>query len=122
MEVHLVVAVHHDGDSDGAGGQIPGRLPRNGLLAQLVLVVDFEHLAEVLPQVVTRGPLDGSAGAVDVGLHYCGGVVSASELLSLGLHAFDHRHGQQVLVHLLHRVMAILATLPQRSRNIDNTI
>jgi hypothetical protein len=37
----------------------PGVLPRDGLVALLILVLDLEHLPEVLPQVVRRCPLPG---------------------------------------------------------------
>mmetsp|Transcript_16181 Transcript_16181/g.33201 ORF Transcript_16181/g.33201 Transcript_16181/m.33201 type:complete len:762 (+) Transcript_16181:84-2369(+) len=92
-----VVAVDHDHDPDGSGGEAPGRLPRDLGFPLLVLVLDVEHLAEVLPQVVGRGALDGSAGHGDVGLDG-GGLIPARELLLLGLVPRDDGHGEEVLV------------------------
>lgn len=45
-------------------------------------IYSLEHLAEVLTQVVAGGPLDGSAGAGDVGLH-SRRLVPSCELLRL---------------------------------------
>ena len=42
---HLVVPVDHDHDADSAGREAPRVLPRDGLLAVAILVLDLEHLA-----------------------------------------------------------------------------
>jgi len=45
--------VHHDEDTDGAGGEAPAVLEHVLLLPRLrVLEGDVEHLAEVLAEVV----------------------------------------------------------------------
>ena len=64
----------------------------------LSLVGDVEHAGEVLAKAVRSSSLDSTAVGGNKGLHG-GGVQTSSELLLLGLTAFNHRHGQQLLVH-----------------------
>ena len=52
-----VVAMNHYHNTYGTGSATPAVLPGNLLLALLVLVLDLEHLAEVLPQVMRRRAL-----------------------------------------------------------------
>ena len=88
----------HDGDADGSGGASPGVLPHHAPSAVLVLVLNLEHLGEVLAEAVRSRALDASAGVGHEGLHR-GGVKPARELLLLGLDARDDGHGEELLVH-----------------------
>mmetsp|Transcript_6977 Transcript_6977/g.16127 ORF Transcript_6977/g.16127 Transcript_6977/m.16127 type:complete len:287 (+) Transcript_6977:397-1257(+) len=93
-----VVPVDHDHDAYGPRRESPARLPSRLRLALLVLVVDVEHLPEVLAEVVRRRALDGPPGNGDVGLDGRRGV-PPGELLLLGLVPRHDRDGQELLVH-----------------------
>ena len=93
----LIVAVHHDGDADGSRGAPPRVLPHHAPSALLVLVLDLEHLGEVLPEAVRGGALDAATRRGDKRLHG-GGVEATRELLLLGLDARDDGHGEEFLV------------------------
>mmetsp|Transcript_22026 Transcript_22026/g.74075 ORF Transcript_22026/g.74075 Transcript_22026/m.74075 type:complete len:439 (+) Transcript_22026:276-1592(+) len=95
----LVVRVDHDHHADGARGEPPGVLPRYGLLLVSGGVLDVEDLSEVLPEAVRGGALDAAARVRDEALHGRG-VVAPGKLLLLRLAPLDHRHGEEVLVHL----------------------
>lgn len=54
--------------------------------APTIIVISLEHFAEVLPQVVARGPLDSSPCPRDVRLHG-GRLVPSRELFGLRFRA-----------------------------------
>mmetsp|Transcript_18638 Transcript_18638/g.47989 ORF Transcript_18638/g.47989 Transcript_18638/m.47989 type:complete len:276 (+) Transcript_18638:867-1694(+) len=102
----LVVRVHHHHHADRARRQPPRVLPGDRLVRVLVLVLDLEHLAEVLPEAVARGTLDPAACVWDEALH-SRRVVASGELLLFGLLALHHRHREQLLVHATVKVKDI---------------
>ena len=71
------------------------------MLALVILILehDFEHLGEVLAEMVRRGALDASATDGDVKLH-SSSVLCASEALICGLTTSDDRAGQELFVDL----------------------
>mmetsp|Transcript_30822 Transcript_30822/g.74463 ORF Transcript_30822/g.74463 Transcript_30822/m.74463 type:complete len:321 (-) Transcript_30822:787-1749(-) len=86
-----IIAVDHDHHADRSRGQSPASLPRHLRLPLLVLIINVEHLTEVLSEVMTRRPLDRPPGSGDVPLHGSRRV-SPRELLLLGLVPRHHRH------------------------------
>lgn len=63
------------------------RSPTINIRRRLLIVISLEHFAEVLPQVVARGPLDSSPCPRDVRLHG-GRLVASRELFGLRFRAF----------------------------------
>ena len=97
----LVVAVHHDDDTDRACSDGPAVLMRVVTFSRLrILERDVEHLGEVLAQVMRCGRLDATARRGDVRLDG-ERVVATGKLLLHRLTALTHWDCQQILIDFL---------------------
>jgi hypothetical protein len=65
----LIVSMHHQHDAYASGGETPTALPYKFLAVVLIQVLYFEHLGEVLSQIVRGSRLNSSAVSRDKGFH-----------------------------------------------------
>mmetsp|Transcript_33814 Transcript_33814/g.52680 ORF Transcript_33814/g.52680 Transcript_33814/m.52680 type:complete len:249 (-) Transcript_33814:379-1125(-) len=96
-ETHVVCVDHHH-HPNSPGGQTPRVLPRDRLLAFLILKLNLEHFSEILSEAMGGGTLDASGGGGNKGFH-CRCVVSSSKLLNLGFLSLGHWHREKVLIN-----------------------
>lgn len=99
----LVVAVHHDHNTDRTRGKAPGILPDICLTlsTRVVRVLNeyVEHLRarKILPEAVGSGSLDPASGCWDKAF-YGGGIQSSGEFFFLRFHTGDDGDCQELLV------------------------